>query len=482
MFENIDNTMILAVLPEILILVLGAVVLVLDLILPVESRRNLGWVTATGLGVIMLVSLATPPTEEGQILWGGMIRYDWFSFIFTQMFLFGAAITALFAMDFFSISRRGEFYLLMLASTIGMLFLAKSADLIMAFVAFETISIPMYILAGFFIDSNKSTESGFKYILFGSMASAIMVYGLSLLYGFTGTTNIYELADQFQSTGIETSLLVGSLILILVGFAFKISSVPLHFWAPDTYEGSPTPVAGLLSTASKAAGFAILLRVLWVAFPDIQIQWGAIIAALSVATMTLGNLTAIAQSNIKRLLAYSSIAHAGYALIGVAAASATGVSSAVFYLIAYLVTNLAAFGIIAAISRVIGSDEITDYAGLSRRSPWLALALLVALLSLAGMPPFAGFITKVLVFAAAIEADLIWLAVIGVLNSIVGLYYYLTVLKYVYLYRSENDDQRIPLTRPNTLALILLMVGIVLIGTFFAPWFGWATNAAATIF
>jgi len=474
--------MILAILPEILIVVLGAIVLILDLILPEERKRNLGWVTAAGLGIIMLVSLTNTPTEGGQILWGGMIRYDWFSFIFMQMFLFGAAITALFAMDFYSISKRGEFYLLMLASTIGMLFLAKSADLIMAFVAFETISIPMYILAGFFIDSEKSTESGFKYILFGSMASAIMVYGLSLLYGFAGTTNIYDLTTQFQSNGTDSTLLVGSLILILVGFAFKISSVPLHFWAPDTYEGAPTPVAGLLSTASKAAGFAILMRVLWVAFPDIQIQWGAIIASLSVATMTLGNLTAIAQKNVKRLLAYSSIAHAGYALIGVAAISAAGISSAVFYLIAYMVTNLAAFGIVAAVSRVIGSDEISDYAGLSRRSPWLALALLVALLSLAGMPPFAGFITKVLVFAAAVEANLIWLAVIGVLNSIVGLYYYLTVLKYVYLYRSEKDDQLIPITRPNALALVLLLVGIVLIGTLFAPWFSWATNAATAMF
>lgn len=474
--------MILAILPEILIVVLGAIVLILDLILPEERKRNLGWVTAAGLGIIMLVSLTNTPTEGGQILWGGMIRYDWFSFIFMQMFLFGAAITALFAMDFYSISKRGEFYILMLASTIGMLFLAKSADLIMAFVAFETISIPMYILAGFFIDSEKSTESGFKYILFGSMASAIMVYGLSLLYGFAGTTNIYDLTTQFQSNGTDSTLLVGSLILILVGFAFKISSVPLHFWAPDTYEGAPTPVAGLLSTASKAAGFAILMRVLWVAFPDIQIQWGAIIASLSVATMTLGNLTAIAQKNVKRLLAYSSIAHAGYALIGVAAISAAGISSAVFYLIAYMVTNLAAFGIVAAVSRVIGSDEISDYAGLSRRSPWLALALLVALLSLAGMPPFAGFITKVLVFAAAVEANLIWLAVIGVLNSIVGLYYYLTVLKYVYLYRSEKDDQLIPITRPNALALVLLLVGIVLIGTLFAPWFSWATNAATAMF
>lgn len=482
MFGSIDATMIRAITPEILVVVLGAIVLVLDLIISDKGKRNLGWVTAVGLGIIMIVTFVVAPSGDGELLWGGMIRYDMTSFLFMELFLFGAAITALFAMDFSSISRRGEFYILMLASITGMLLLASAADLIMVYVAFETVSIPMYILAGFFTRESKSTEAGFKYFLFGAMASAIMVYGLSLLYGFTGTTNIYELARQFQANGIETGLLVGSLLLILVGFLFKISAVPMHFWAPDTYQGSPTPVAGLLSTASKAAGFAVLIRVLIVAFPEIQVQWGAIVAAISVAAMTLGNLTAIAQKDIKRLLAYSSIAHAGYALIGIAAVSASGISSTMFYLIAYLVTNLAAFGIVAAIWRIIKSDKIEDYAGLSRRSPWLALALMIALFSLAGMPPFAGFITKVLVFAAAVEAGLIWLAVIGVLNAIFGLYYYLIVLKVVYLYRSDKEDQKIPVTRPYAVALVILTAGIILIGTVFAPWFSWATTAASSMF
>jgi NADH-quinone oxidoreductase subunit N len=482
MFGSIDATMIRAITPEILVVVLGAIVLVLDLIISDKGKRNLGWVTAVGLGIIMIVTFVVAPSGDGELLWGGMIRYDMTSFLFMELFLFGAAITALFAMDFSSISRRGEFYILMLASITGMLLLAAAADLIMVYVAFETVSIPMYILAGFFTRESKSTEAGFKYFLFGAMASAIMVYGLSLLYGFSGTTNIYELARQFQANGIETGLLVGSLLLILVGFLFKISAVPMHFWAPDTYQGSPTPVAGLLSTASKAAGFAVLIRVLIVAFPEIQVQWGAIVAAISVAAMTLGNLTAIAQKDIKRLLAYSSIAHAGYALIGIAAVSASGISSTMFYLIAYLVTNLAAFGIVAAIWRIIKSDKIEDYAGLSRRSPWLALALMIALFSLAGMPPFAGFITKVLVFAAAVEAGLIWLAVIGVLNAIFGLYYYLIVLKVVYLYRSDKEDQKIPVTRPYAVALVILTAGIILIGTIFAPWFSWATTAASSMF
>jgi NADH-quinone oxidoreductase subunit N len=278
---------------------------------------------------------------------------------------------------------------------------------------------------------------------------------------------------------------MGSLLLILVGFSFKVSAVPFHFWAPDVYEGAPTPVAGFLSTASKAAGFAVLARVLIFAFPQLQLQWGAVLAAISVATMTLGNLIALSQRNLKRMLAFSSIAHAGYALIGIVAVSDMGVTSLVFYLIAYLVTNLAAFGVVTVFGRVVGSDEMSAYYGMSRRSPWLALALMVALLSLAGMPPLAGFVAKVFVFAAAIKANLIWLAVVGVLNSIVGLYYYMTVLKYVYLYRMEGENEEehpISVTRPMKLALVVLSASIILIGTMFGPWYNWASTAAAVMF
>jgi NADH-quinone oxidoreductase subunit N len=313
------------------------------------------------------------------------------------------------------------------------------------------------------------------------MTSAVMLYGFSLLYGFTGTTNIYELAQAVQQEQLPLVALFGSLLLALVGFGFKISVVPLHFWAPDVYEGAPTPVAGFLSTASKAAGFAVLLRVLMTAFPDIAQYWGAIIAAMATATMTLGNVLALAQRNIKRLLAYSSIAHAGYALIGVVALSDLGVTSVVFYLVTYIVTNLAAFGAVAAVGRITGSDDISAYAGLSRRSPALALVMLIAFLSLSGMPPFGGFIVKFAVFAAAVDANLIWLAVVGVLNSIVGLYYYLTVLKVIYLYRSEDEEKPLPIPPSYQLALAVLTIGIILIGTVFAPWFSLSNTAAAAM-
>jgi NADH-quinone oxidoreductase subunit N len=242
-------------------------------------------------------------------------------------------------------------------------------------------------------------------------------------------------------------------------------------------------VAGFLSTASKAAGFAVLLRVLLLVFGgSTTFYWTSFLAVLSVITMTLGNLLALTQRNLKRMLAYSSIAHAGYILIGVVALGELGISSVVFYLIAYLVTNLAAFGIAAIFSRITGSDEISAYAGLSRRAPGLALAMMVALLSLAGMPPLAGFMAKVFVFAAAVKSQWIWLAFVGVLNSIIGLYYYLTVLKVVYLYRSDDDDKMIPISRPHKIALVVLCVAIILVGTLFAPWYQWSVTAAHALF
>jgi NADH-quinone oxidoreductase subunit N len=490
---NYDPSMLMAILPEILLFVLGGLILFLDLFLPEENRENLSWVTAGGLFLIMLISMAVArPEAQPRLVFGGMIRQDWLAFVFSMMFLFGAAITALFVKDYSGLGRRGEFYILMLASTMGMCLMASAADLIMLYLAIETTSIPLYVLSGFLTRDDKSTEAGFKYLLFGAMMSAIMLYGFSLLYGFAGTTNIYALAVGVQQGNLSNVALIGSLLLVLVGFGFKISAVPFHFWAPDVYEGAPTPVAGFLSTASKAAGFAVLVRVLIAVFPGISMQWGAVITALSVASMTLGNLLALGQKNIKRMLAYSSIAHAGYALIGVVAIVSVGptnpnnpslaVTSVVFYLIAYVVTNLAAFGVVATFGRVTGSDDIAAYAGLSRRSPGLAMVMLVAFLSLAGMPPLGGFVVKFFVFAAAVNSNLVWLAVVGVLNSIIGLYYYLTVLKVVYLYRSEDEEKPLPISRSYTLALTVLVIGIIVIGTVIAPWFNWASTAASAMF
>jgi NADH-quinone oxidoreductase subunit N len=477
--------MIRAVLPEIGLAVLALIVLVFDLVWRGKEKRGLGWLTAGGLVVVFLITLIfSRPGGESVQVWGGMLRHDWLSYSFTLLFIFGAAATSLFAMEMKPLGQKGEFYLLLLVSTIGMSLMAASADLIMLFLAIETTSIPLYILAGFYKQDNKSSEAGYKYFLFGAMTSAVMLYGFSLIYGFTGTTDIYAIAEMVVSGEVALTLAIGTLILVMVGFGFKISVVPFHFWAPDVYEGAPTPVAGFLSTASKAAGFSVLMRVLLTVYadPDVIPYWVIVIAALSVFSMTLGNALALPQKNIKRLLAYSSISHAGYALIGVAALSELGIASVVFYLIVYVVTNLAAFGIVAAFWRISGSDQISDYAALSRRSPKLALIMMVTFLSLAGMPPLGGFVAKFFVFAAAVNAGLVWLAIIGVLNTIVGLYYYLVVLKVVYLFRSEEEDKPVPLTRPYALALTILVAGIILLGTLFGPWAEWSTRAASALF
>lgn len=473
---------VVALTPQIGLLVLAALLLILDLVWK-QNKRALGWLSAAGLVIIGVVMVfVARPGEEATLMWGGMIRHDWLSFVFQLVFLFGACITALLSMDTEEINRRGEFYLLLVVSTLGMTLMAAATDLVMIFLAIETTSIPLYVLAGFLIRDNKSAEAGFKYLLFGAMTSAVMLYGFTLVFGFGGTTQIYALAELLRANSIPLAGLMGLVLLVLVGFSFKVSAAPFHFWAPDVYEGAPSPVAGFLSTASKAAGFVVLLRFLWVVFPDIAIDWGILLAVLATISMLVGNLLALTQKNIKRLLAYSSIGHAGYILIGLAATSALGAASAVYYLIVYLFTNLAAFAVVTIAGRHLGSDEISAYAGLSRRSPGLALAMLVSVLSLAGVPVFGGFAAKVFVFGSAVESGMTWLAFVGILNSIIGLYYYLNILKVMYLYRSEDEAQPMLLSRPWSIALTVCITGIILLGTVFAPWYGWAEAAAKAIF
>jgi len=475
-------TMFLAILPELWIFVLASLVLILDLVLPKEQHRVLGWITAVGLILGILISLLVAvPSEQAQFVWGDLIRFDRLGFVFKILFMFGAAMTALFSSNLEKLGQRGDFYVLMLVSTLGMCLMASAADVIMLYLAIETTSIPLYVLAGFYKEDNKSTEAGFKYLLFGAMTSAIMLFGFSYLFGLTGTTNLYALVNQVVQHQLSPFVLYGVLAFILVGFAFKISAFPLHFWAPDVYNGAPTPIAGFLSTASKAAGFAVLVRVLWVGFPEIQPYWVYVMTGVSIATMTIGNLLALAQKDIKRLLAYSSISHAGYVLIGFVAVSELGATSVIFYLIVYLLTNLAAFGTVAVFEKTSGSSEIASFAGLSRRSPWLAMMMLVSFLSLAGMPPFGGFVIKFSVFAAAVQRGLIGLAVIGVLNSIVGLYYYLTVLKVIYLYRSEEEQVAVPIPQASKVALAVLCIGIIVMGVIAAPWFDIGTLGARAL-
>ncbi len=469
----------LAILPEIGLVVLGAIVLTLDLIWRGAQKRNLGWVTAGGLLVLGALAIAfARPTNEAQLIFGGMLRLDGTAYVFRLVFLFGAAMTALFMMDQEPEGRHGEFYALMLVATLGMNLMASSADIIMLYLAIETTSLPLYIMAGFSTRDPKSTEAGIKYFLFGAMTAAVMLYGFSLLYGFTGQTNLY--AMNFSE--VPLGALIVSIALILVGFGFKVSAVPLHFWAPDVYEGAPTPVAGFLSTASKAAGFAVLMRVMMSAFPEYAPNWTLLIAVLAAASMIVGNVLAMVQKNIKRLLAYSSIAQAGYMLAGVAAANELGYAGATFYLISYLVTNLAAFGIVALVGRTVCSDAIEDYAGLFKRNSGLGWALLIALLSLGGIPPLSGFVGKLLVIAAAVQVELYWLAFVAVITSVVGLYYYLMMLKNAFVGNSPDGNRPLHVPAAWRVALLVCVAGIVLLGTVFGPWYTLAQLGGTGLF
>jgi NADH-quinone oxidoreductase subunit N len=471
--------MLLAILPEIGLIVLGAVVLLLDVIWRGSIRRMLGWITAGGLMVVAGLAIAfARPAADPVLIFGGMLRLDGTAFVFRLIFLFGAALTALFMIDQEPEGQQGEFYALMLVATLGMNLMASSADLVMLYLAIETTSLPLYVMAGFMTRDPKSTEAGIKYFLFGAMTAAVMLYGFSLLYGFSGSTNLY--AMHFGSASLPVIVL--AVILVLVGFGFKTSAVPFHFWAPDVYEGAPTPVAGFLSTASKAAGFAVLMRVMMVAFPEIVPQWSTLIAILAAASMIVGNFLAAVQKNIKRLLAYSSIAQAGYMLAGVAAANQLGYAGATYYLISYLVTNLAAFGIVALVGRVLCSDDIEAYAGLHKRNPRLAMALLVALLSLGGIPPLSGFVGKLLVIGAAVQANLIWLAVIAVLTSVVGLYYYLNVIKVAFQGNAPDGNRPLPITAQWQVALLVCVVGILVIGTVIGPLYSLSALGVSGLF
>ena len=472
----------LAILPEIALLVLAAILLLVDIRLKEEGKDTLNWIALFGLVITFVLTILLAQPGEEEVIWGGMLRHDWMAFVFRLVFIAGAAFTVVFSRGWEAIGDRGEFYGLLVLSTLGMTLMGAAGDLVMLLLAIETASIPLYIMAGFSTKDGKSAEAGFKYLLFGAMTSAVMMYGFSLLFGFGGTTDIYALADAIAAGNVPTLPLMTSIILVLVGFGFKISMFPFHFWSPDVYEGAPTPVTGFLSTASKAAGFAVLVRVMLVAFPSVTVEWQTLLAILSAITMTVGNLVALRQTNIKRMLAYSSIGHAGYILMGVAAASSLGVISVVYYIAAYLLTNLAAFGFVAIYYKQTGSDEIEDYAGFSRRSPGLAFAMLFTFLSLGGIPPLGGFFGKLLVFSAAIQAVMVWLAVVGVLNAVIALYYYLTVIKFVYLRRQEGDEVPFPVAKSQSLAIIICVLGVTFLGVIMAPMFELAQKVASSFF
>lgn len=495
MSPNITLSWVLALAPEIALLVILFCILIYEKLFKPDNPRQVGLFTAWG-GVAVLVLTAVlfwlfrqPDRLWGvteSVFWGGMIRNDLVTFVFRLMFFSALILTALLSMDVPRLQKI-EYYALLITATIGFSLMAASTDLIMVYVALETASISSYLLAGFYSGERRSSEAGMKYFIYGAFTTAVMLYGMSFIYGVTGQTNIYVIGDVFsgeQIAGVQPLLLLAA-VLVVVGFAFKTSIVPYHFWAPDAYEGAPTPFTGFLSTASKAAGFAVFLRVFLAGTlgpVSMGAEWWAMLVAMCIITMILGNFVAIYQTNIKRLLAYSSIAQAGYALIGLVTLTQDGSGATLFYLLMYVFTNIAAFGVIILVSNATGADEIKDLNGLNRRSPFLALVMLFAVLSLGGIPPTAGFFGKFFLFKAAIDAGLWWLAAIGILMAFVGLYYYLSIIKVMYLYRSEQDDITIPVSRAAQVGLVIAVAFIIYLGVSAGSAFELTREAAAAFF
>ncbi len=390
-----------------------------------------------------------------------MFVLDPFTTYFTLLFVGIAFVAVLLSWDYLKRTalEHGEYYALIAFATLGMIFMAAANDLMMIFIGLELMSIPLYILAGFRKNRFESNEAGLKYFLLGAFASGFLLYGMALIYGTTGTTNLSEIGTYLLGSPVTSTplFIIGSLLL-LVGFAFKVSLVPFHMWTPDAYEGAPTTATAFMSAGAKAAGFAGLLRVGMGALPGVMPDWTHLLTVLAILTMTIGNVTAILQSNLKRMLAYSSIAHAGYVLLGVIAGGTDGYSAVLFYLAVYSVMNLGAFGVVSLMGR--GTDErvrVQDMAGVGFRRPWMGAAMAVFMLGLAGIPPTAGFLGKFYLFRSALAEGHLMLVIVAVLNSVIAVYYYLRPVVVMYMTQPEGESLEISPAIPATIALVSLV-------------------------
>ena len=451
--------------PELVIALTLIIVLVFDLFDSI-SKKALGWMTIVGAGIALAVSIQMHQTGVVGTQFNDMFKVDNFSLFFNIIFLVSTILVTLISMSYLDRGDRkqGPYYLLILLATLGMMLMAAGNELIIVFLGLELMSLSLYVLAGYFRESPASSEAGMKYLLLGAFASAFFLYGIALIYGGAGTTSVPAIAEAI-TTENKSPLLLAGMFLLVVGFGFKVAIVPFHQWAPDVYEGAPTTIAAFISAGPKAAGFAAFLRIFMEALPNLQGEWSGVLILLAMLTMTVGNVIAIAQTNIKRMLAYSSIAHAGYVLIGLAAANNDGISSAMLYLLVYCVMNIGAFGAVILAKTADGESlMISDYAGLGTRKPLLAIFMSVMLLSLAGFPPTAGFVGKFYIFKAAVGAGHIWLVTIGAVNTAISAFYYLRVVVTMYMREPEEELEFSPYASTLVIGLIIAAVGVFLIG------------------
>jgi NADH-quinone oxidoreductase subunit N len=437
----------------------GALLLLLLEFLPTRPGSNRGAIVSL-LTLAAAVACVFRAGDAKRSLFEGMFVQDGFTVFFTLLFCAIAALAVLQSWDYLKRTRinQAEYYALLLSATLGMILMAASNDLITIFLGLELMSLSLYVMVGFRHSHLESSEASLKYFLLGAFASGFLLYGIALLYGATGTTQLPRMAMFLGDSPVSNPLFLCGALLLLIGFAFKIAAVPFHMWTPDAYEGAPTPVTGYMSAGAKAAAFAALLRVLLSALGDIGTEWRPILSWVAILTMTVGNVTALLQQNLKRMLAYSSIAHAGYVLVAVVAGGTDGASAALFYLAVYALMNLGAFGVLGLLGR--GGEErvlVSDLAGLGFKQPLLGLAMAVFMLSLGGIPPTAGFMGKVYVFGVAVKAGLIPLVVVGVLNSVVSIYYYLRVTVAMYMQEPTGEPVDVAWTGSAAIALIVTL-------------------------
>jgi NADH-quinone oxidoreductase subunit N len=469
----------LVVAPEIVVLVTALLVMFVDLFLGKEQKGRLAWLSLVGVlaaaGLSYYIWDGTDPVLQN------MLVADGYALFLNLVILTAAALAILFSVEYTVRARLalGEYYTLLLLSTAGMMLMAAAINLMTLFLALEILSIALYVLVGLNRAELRSAEAALKYFLLGAFASGFLLYGMALIYGQAGTTALDGIRDHVASLGGEfPALLVVGLGLMIVGFGFKVALVPFQMWTPDAYQGAPTSVTAFMSVGAKAAGFAALGRVVLYTFGDpasglsLYGEWVWVLAVLAALTMTVGNLAALRQANLKRMLAYSSIAHAGYILVGLAAGNELGTSAVLFYLFAYAFMNVGAFAVLIAVGRFEGStaggETLDEFAGLGARRPGLAAAMTLFMLSLAGVPPLAGFLAKLNVFSAAVQAGLVWLAVIGVINSVVSAYYYLRVVVSMYM-KEGTPAEAAPVCPALQVGVGIAAVAIVVLGLWPAP-------------
>ena len=468
--------------PEIVITGFGFLVLLVDVFSPKkEGKGYLGILSLIGIVIAFLYTL--PLFGAPQSGFEGMFTSDGYALFFKVTFLIISFLTVLISMGY---AHRegiefGEYYALVLFATLGMMLMAAGTHLIIIFLGLETMSISIYVLAGMMREDRRSVEAALKYFLLGAFATGFLLYGFALIYGATGSLYLKDVASYIVSKNLlRNPMLMMSLVFLTIGFGFKIASVPFHMWTPDVYEGAPTSITAFMATGVKAAGFSALVRVFFSALPGFRPDWTSIMWLIAAVTMTVGNIVAISQDNIKRMLAYSSIAHAGYILVAFVAGNELGTSGMLFYLMAYAFMNIGAFTVVILLGKK-GEENtlITDYSGMGFKYPLLSAAMTIFLLSMAGIPPLGGFMAKFYVFSAAVKSKFYWLVIIGVLNSAVSVYYYLRVTILMYFRESEREITGLEFSPASVFALILAVIGTLYMGIFPANVLSFAQKSIA---